>query len=38
LGIASQETIYDDDILTIGTIKATFKAIDHPRPTISEES
>lgn len=36
LGIVNQEILYDDDVLIIGQVKATFHAIDHPRPAISE--
>ncbi|WP_190348988.1 vWA domain-containing protein [Pseudanabaena cinerea] len=37
LGVFNQEILYDGDVITIdGQVKATFHAIDHPRPNISE--
>lgn len=34
--VFNQEALYDGDVITIGQVKATFHAIDHPRPTIAE--
>ena len=36
LGVFNQESLYDGDVITIGQVKATFHAIDHPRPAIAE--